>query len=763
MKEQRPLASPIRFGVYEVDLVSEELRKNGLKIKLSSQPFQILALLLERPGQVVTREELQKKLWPDGTFVDFDHSLNTAINKIREALGDSAENPRFVETLARRGYRFIAPVESTGSPQRDPQPRQTTEQGGGTTTVGDFHQRKRWRPWTVLLTMAVLAIVAVLIYPRLKLPPPAAQRALTRLTFDAGLQFGATWSPDGRFIAYSSDRGGKFDIWVQPVSGGDAVQVTKGPGHNWQPDWSPDGKQIAFRSEHGDGGLYVVPALGGPERRIASFGYSPRWASDCFQILFETRSADIANQLYVVRLDGSPPREVFAAFLRQHEFFVRSAVWHPDGRRISVWVEDPAPGPGVWTIPVEGGDPVKLEFTPKVVEQVQQVTLGGTEGYDYTFDWAPSGRAMFFEFTLGGAKNLWKIDIEPETLRGTMLERLTTGPGPDTELALAPDGRRLAFTARSQHIGVWLFPFDAVGGRVTGKGEPVTSPGMEAWRQKLSPDGKKLGFNVARAGKWELWEKSLADGREGPVLADEYFRNFPQWSPDGTHLAYARLDPRLNQNRDRIQAFVWSAESHNEAPLTTATSKFLGIGGWSPDGSSLLVSKIGETDRTYGIWMVPLDGAPDAEKKARKLVYDPAYHLFQGHFSPNGRWIVFEAFRSKPSGAESTLYVVPTSGGPWTRITDGKHWDDKPNWSPDGKTIYFVSGRPGFFNLWGIRFDPVRGHRVGEPFRVTRFESPGLMIPEPIQNVELSLTQDRLALTMAKTSGSIWILDSVDR
>jgi DNA-binding winged helix-turn-helix (wHTH) protein len=104
----------VRFGVYELDLASGELRKGGLKIRLSGQPFQVLAMLLERSGQVVTREELQKKLWPEGTFVDFDHSLNTAINKIREALGDSAENPRFVETLSRRGYRFIASVESIG-------------------------------------------------------------------------------------------------------------------------------------------------------------------------------------------------------------------------------------------------------------------------------------------------------------------------------------------------------------------------------------------------------------------------------------------------------------------------------------------------------------------------------------------------------------------------------------------------------------------------------------------------------------------------
>jgi cholera toxin transcriptional activator len=114
MPESSSIPRIIRFGLFEADLLSGELRKNGLKIRLSGQPFQILAMLLEKPGQVVSREELQKKLWPDGTFVDFDHSLNTAINKIREALGDSAENPRFVETLARRGYRFIAPVEKNG-------------------------------------------------------------------------------------------------------------------------------------------------------------------------------------------------------------------------------------------------------------------------------------------------------------------------------------------------------------------------------------------------------------------------------------------------------------------------------------------------------------------------------------------------------------------------------------------------------------------------------------------------------------------------
>jgi len=108
----------VRFGVFELDLVAGELRKSGVRIRIQEQPFQVLALLLERPADVVTREELRQKLWPADTFVDFDHSLNTAINKLREALGDSASSPRYVETLARRGYRFLAPVERAEAPAR---------------------------------------------------------------------------------------------------------------------------------------------------------------------------------------------------------------------------------------------------------------------------------------------------------------------------------------------------------------------------------------------------------------------------------------------------------------------------------------------------------------------------------------------------------------------------------------------------------------------------------------------------------------------
>ena len=114
-----PSSRIIRFGVFEVDLQSGEFRKSGVKLKLQEQPFQVLVCLLERPGKVVSREKLIEKLWPHGTVVDYEHSLGTAINKIRQALGDSADNPRFVETVPRRGYRFLVPVEGIPSPSDD--------------------------------------------------------------------------------------------------------------------------------------------------------------------------------------------------------------------------------------------------------------------------------------------------------------------------------------------------------------------------------------------------------------------------------------------------------------------------------------------------------------------------------------------------------------------------------------------------------------------------------------------------------------------
>ncbi len=758
----------VQFGSFEVDIQTGELRKAGRKLKFGGQPFQVLAILLERPGEVVTREELQKRLWPD-TFVDVDHNLNTAINKIREVLGDEAENPRFVETLPRRGYRFVAPVDGVENCDKP-----------GTVARTDIVGPRRWRVLGASLlfsTFAVLTFAGWFVYKEWRnssvLAP--AQRALTRITFDNGLQIGATWSPDGRFVAYSSDRGGKFDIWVQQVTGGNPVQITKGPGHNWQPDWSPDGKYIAYRSEDGEGGLFVVPALGGEglARKIAAFGYYPRWSPDSSQILFQTNQNSDMNRFDVVSLDGSQPREVSTEFFVKHPFLsAKSAAWHPDGKRVTFWVWGSGPVPTFWTVPVAGSGGVRSEIDPKILGELAEVSLSlNDEMYrDFKFAWMPTGRAICFERTFRAVRNLWKMTVDPETLRGVAVERLTTGSGLDTEFALSADGKRLAFTVESDRVQAWLFPFDGTLGRLTGTGQAVTSPSMEAWQPSLSRDGKKLAFVAQRTGKWELWEKSLVDGREAPIVADDYFRYTPSWSPDSTRLAYGRLKSAGTRER---RLLVWSAESRDEQPLTSSSNLAMYVYDWSSDGKQLLVGQ--ESSNTFArsptrnaresseVWLRSASPAANSEHAARKVISNPEYDLYQPHFSPDGRWIVFLAIRSQPTLTESILYVTAAAGGPWIRITNGQHWDDKPRWAPDGKTLYFVSGRGGFFNVFGIRFDPAKGMAFGDPFRVTTFESPALMVPKYIYPVELSLTQDKLVLTMEKRSGSIWVLDNVDR
>jgi len=745
----------LRFGSFEVDLRSGELRRDGFTVKLQGQPFQILAMLLERPGELLTREEIRARLWAADTFVDFDHSLNSAITRLREALGDSADDPRFVETLPRRGYRFIDSVE------REVQTTVIPDCSG----VGKESRASRVRRTSTLFIVLILVVAAyVFVYKRLQSRTSRVQRALTRLTFENGLQSGATWSPDGRFIAYSSNRGGgKFDIWVRQVSGGDPVQVTRRQGNNWQPAWSPDGKHIAYRSEGPEGGLFIVPALGGEglERRLTAFGYYPRWSPDGSRILFRTAQFLGVNRFYVVSLDGNQPQEVLKEFTSPGSPMAIEAAWHPDGKRVSMWVDDdnPGPVPHFWTVPVAGGLPVKPEIPHDVARQLEGSALEGIQEWtsEFAFSWAHSGRALYFPRTLRGAVNLWKMTVDPATLRPTAIERMTTGSGPDVQLALSSDGRKLAFTEEVQHIQTWLFPFDASRGKLIGDGHAVTPVGMAAWRQNLSADETRLAFSCGHGGRSELWEMSLDNSHIAPVVADDQLRDRPLWSPDGKHLAYVRYNFLTHDAR----FVLWSLDTRHEEPISDASDG--NLYDWSPDGKELLVSRLNKENQRSEIWLLPIAAAPNANAAETKIIADPEYDLDEQHFSRDGRWIVFQALRNLPTKLESKLYVTPASGGRWIPVTEGTHWDDKPRWSPNGKMIYFVSGRGGFFNVWGIHFDPSQGKVMGEPFAVTKFDSPALMVPEHIPSVDLSLSQNHLVLTLEQVSGSIWMLEDVSQ
>ena len=625
-------------------------------------------------------------------------------------------------------------------------------------------QGGRWL-LTALVAISVLLLTAVsfVVYQNLQpasardqadrkdqpvLPRSAPQRTLTQVTYGAGLQAEPTWSPDGRFLAYSSDRSGNFDIWVQQVGSGEPLQLTTDPAHDWQPNWSPDGKQIAFRSERGGGGLFVVPFPRGREKKIASFGYRPRWSPDGSQILFQSSALRDVTQrsVYVTALDGSPPREVVTEFHR-----LGSVAWHPDGRGISCWAYDREHKFGWWTVPLDGGAPLKWKRAPAVEEQFK------TFGVDMDGDmaWAPSGQAIYFEGVSRNVHNLWTVQVDPKASRligGP--ERLTVGAGRDSDVVVSPDGKKLAFTIRTSNTRLWSFPFDATTGQATGQGQSITAADMDVFAPDISRDGKKLVFGAERAGKIELWEKSLEDGREHLLAADDCERAAPTWSRDGTRLVYRRDDPHKHESSLVLLPIG------GEEQVLTSPHHWFNLSDWSADDTRILgCLPAGPPPNHTAIWLLPVAAAPRAEAQARVLASKPDYDLWQARFSPNERWICFLAVLQ--NHAVSTIYVMPASGGAWIPITDGKQCDDKPRWSPDGKTIYFMSPRTGFFNLWGIRFDPDDGKPVGEPFLVKTFESPG-RYPSP-GGMELALGEQRFVLPLMQLSGNIWVLENVDR
>jgi Tol biopolymer transport system component len=164
------------------------------------------------------------------------------------------------------------------------------------------------------------------------------------------------------------------------------------------------------------------------------------------------------------------------------------------------------------------------------------------------------------------------------------------------------------------------------------------------------------------------------------------------------------------------------------------------------------------------IWQVPISAAPHAELQERKIIAKAGFQIWQPHFSPDGQWIAFEA--SRPGGQteqRSYLYVMRATGGPWIPIVNDSNWADKPRWSPDGKTIYFLWSRGSFFNVWAIHFDPETGKAVGKPFQVTSLDSPSRMIPLDMADVDISVSRKSLVTTLEQVSGGIWVLDNVDR
>jgi Tol biopolymer transport system component/DNA-binding winged helix-turn-helix (wHTH) protein len=770
------------FGPFVLDPVKRRLWREGRPVPITSKTFDVLVVLVEHRDHIVSKDELLNRVWPETTVNE--NNLARQISSLRRALGQRPDQHDFVVTSPGHGYRFVAtvhtPTETSGlSADRDVRwhslpPRGTTvadsrvgdeplpdQPASGVSS--DDHEAEgpgrpdaRWVGVRALLATScgilLMAVAATL--PRPPGPNTQPRRTLHRITYDeATLPRDASWAPDGQWIVYASDRGGNADLWKQRLGDPDPVRLTSSEANESQPQWSPDGQSIVFRSEREGGGLYVVSASGGGERMLSSVGYEPRWSPDGTRILFR-RSAVIPDlpTIYVVGLDGRPPRpvrpDVLGGFSSLH------AAWHPDGRRVAVWGTVGKGETRLLTVPLEAGTAAPVEMSAPVREHLASLSPG-------RFVWANSRRYIYFEARDGDTQNIWRVTVDPMT--GKWIdgpERLTTGAGEETNVIVSPEGTRLVFTATASRTRLWAFPFDPARGRITGQPYPITHGSTGEVDFDARADGSKVAYRTVRAGRNELWERSISGGQERLLLSSPDWRfTKPRWSPDGAKLAFSRCAMR----DDALAVAVLDTDDGGERILTKPAEVQMQAFDWSKDGRAILgACRFGPSDR-YSTCLVPVSSTNDAyEPAVRVIASDPKRNLFNQRFSPDQRWITFLA-HDLSYASTSTVYVIPTTGGAWRAITEGAWFDDKPRWGPDGRILYFVSNRTGVANIWGRRFDDSTGASMGEPFPVTSFTSAQFQLTPRTVQMDIAVTATHLLLPMTEARSEIWMLDQVDR
>jgi Tol biopolymer transport system component/DNA-binding winged helix-turn-helix (wHTH) protein len=764
------------FGPFLVDPVRRLLRHQGNVVVLAPKAFEVLLALIERRDRIVEKNELLRAVWPNAVVEE--NNLARHISTLRKVFQESITEHDYIVTVPGRGYRFVATLQEL-------KPAEYLAEAGGSVAQSQTEDAAAARhPAEVspsenvviagrrpsaasiglvaglLLVMSFTGTQAVL--PRSGERPGMPHRKLWQLTFSPGVHSEPTWSPDGAWIAYSSDRGGKSHIWVQSTTEENPVRLTSAAENDWQPAWSPDSKYVAFRSERDGGGLYIVPSRGGAERRIADFGYRPQWSRDGSKILFSgaLRGPDARSaELYIVELDGGPPRQVLSELLGKFQSF--QASWYPEGQRVSVYgLRRGDAGPSMWTVSLSGRDAVQSEVSPTVAQHLKEADVTFTH-----FVWSAAGDALFFEGTSEDVKNVWRVTVDPSTLRWSAgPDRLTTGAELNDNISLSSDGTRIAFSLRTEKTRLWSMPFDAIAGRIGGPGAPLMDEGADA-PYDVSADGTRLVYRAVRQGKQELWMRSFADGTDRLLLTSGSI-SAPRWSPDGSHLVYRRDQPgeRPGLPIERVVA-VMTANGTGERLLTKPHPMSMGEQlapfDWSADGTQILSSCPTGQPATMGICLFSLAAeAKPGSVSTRMIASRAGFALYEAQFSPDGRWVCFNAVTSP---GISTIYAVPASGGEWIAITGGLFWEDKPRWGPDGRTIYFTSTRAGFVNVWGRRFDPQRGTPVADPFAVTDFQTPSRMLLPQIRQLHIALVRNHLILPLKDVAASIWVLENVQQ
>ena len=669
----------IHFGIFEANLDTGELRRNGVRIKLQDQPFLLLALLLARSGEIVTREELRSQLWSDDTFVDFDHGLNAAIKRLRDALGDTADNPRFVETLSRRGYRFVAPVQAKTNEakeveQKDPQESTAASRSG-----------RYWRGVLVAAIVLLAGSGAGWIAAR-HFNPVIKDIKFTELRLTANPSddpvFNAVISPDGKYLAFTDRRG----FYLKVVETGETHAVALPDGFIARPvSWFPDGIHVLANKFPGSGeqssniwtgwkppvageqpSVWSISVFGGNPRKLMDNAEARSVSPDGSQIAFFRGERKENQEIWTMSSDGEQSRKVIS---EPGEMF-GPVVWSPDSRRLAFVRYGPGAHEGYVSIVV--CNPATKETNVILTD----LTLG--DG----LVWAPDGRLIYSLVDVPpnqSGSNLWAVRLDSASRRpiGEPM-RLTSSPDRKMGLSVSANGKSLVFLKWSGAPHVYLAEIEARTGRLSSPrrlGLPEGRNLPYAW----TPDSKSVLFTSDRDGPTHVFKQAvdqpapdlLVGGKESVILT--------RLNSDGSEILYL-VSPESHDKRGF--ANIMRMPLYGGASKLVLRDEAIGNFQCARAPSSLCVFSQSLPTALRFVIFDPVSGA----KTELTCIEGPAGYKYNWSLSLDGSTIAAAVWRS------NQIQFLSTTKGPTKSLAvkgQGGIW--ALDWAADGRSIWASS------------------------------------------------------------------------
>ncbi len=665
-------SSPIiRFGTFELDLQTGELRHAGQKVKLQEQPFQVLATLLEHPGKIVTREELRNKLWPADTFVDFDHSLNAAIKRLRDALDESADAPVYIETLARRGYRFIAPVNGC----------LTQDEVRVAAVPAPERSKSFFLTHPIAIGCFVLIIIASLVWVVWRLPSrhtDIIERKLTSNSPENGVSSAAV-SPDGKYLAYSDNTG----VYLKQLRTGETHPVPLPPDFSAHvDDWFPDGAHLLVsRKDHSDKtSLWSISIFGGSPRRLADDAsggsISPDGAHIAFRRADLTYEGMLGREIWIMRSDGTDPVKVAA----DKGSRVGTPIWSPDGKRIAYMRTTLAYDAPTRSVEVNEWQNARTQ------------TLFSDARLTTALHWLPDGRLIY---ALGDQKGpgppdagVWAVSLGKATKISEPPKRITQGLGSIGRITGSADGKTIVFVRERWSPSIYIGALAADGTQLLSH-KRLTLDESSSVPTSWTPDSSAVLFYSNRNGAWQIFKQAVDQPLAESLVAAPEQLTEPRLTPDGSEILYiAGPDPAGSKTSSIMAIPVQGGTPRQvlkDVAIFTVTCARL------PSTVCLYSTSKGNTRET-----LPFD------VKSGKTIGPPQIDT-EGFWSlsPDGSQRAFVPVGSN----RGTIQLRSTSSGK-TRdlVVKGFHGLMHIDWSSDGKSL-FVGNHEAESALLKVAFD----------------------------------------------------------